>query len=184
MKIGVDIDGVLFPYAEQFRNFCQIKLKKNLPKIVKWHFYRDWGLSDDQYFALQKSFINSLGFEIGKPYYYAKSAIDNLRANNHEIAIITHRIFHDFDLKLKKEIINSTINWLYKYEINFDYIIFIKDKSNMGLDILIDDATHNLEEFKNIKICFSQPWNKDYKGFKLENWTQIDQYFYLKQFNH
>ena len=44
-------------------------------------------------------------------------------------------------------------------------------------DIMIDDASHNLEQFVGFKILFDQPWNQDYNKenvLRVTNWTALE----------
>lgn len=44
-------------------------------------------------------------------------------------------------------------------------------------DFLIDDASHNCEDFKNgLPICFAQPWNVSYNGIRSD-WEGILKWF-------
>lgn len=179
LKIGIDVDGVLYPFIDEFKKYCEKQLDKKLPEVENWNFYRNWKLTNRQFMELYASFINADCLEVGAPENNSKETIDKLSKDGHEIYIITHRLFDAFDLKTKTKSITSTVNWLNKNDIYFDHIIFIKDKSLVDLDLLLDDGIHNLEDFKNEVICFSRPWNKNWNYTKVNNWNE----FYKKIIN-
>ena len=48
--VGVDLDGVIYPFAEAFHSYCRQRLgTPDLPAPVDWHFYRSWGIADDEF---------------------------------------------------------------------------------------------------------------------------------------
>ena len=54
-------------------------------------------------------------------------------------------------------------------------IVVTQDKSIIRGTIMIDDYGENLNNFNGIRICYSQPWNKDYQGaFRYNDWNKID----------
>ena len=69
------------------------------------------------------------------------------------------------------------IEWLQKY---FPYIkdVLISHKAHVKHelrgDILIDDGLHNLEHWQGVGICFTQPWNKDARIVRANDWNGVD----------
>ena len=55
---------------------------------------------------------------------------------------------------------------------------FAKDKRVIAGDILIDDGIHNLEASVDteIPICFNQPWNKEWKGLRINKLEELIRY--------
>lgn len=61
-----------------------------------------------------------------------------------------------------------TLYWLIKNDLKkyFDEYEFLSNKAESETDLLLDDYTKNLQEFKKISVCFDRPWNKDYFGYR------------------
>jgi 5'(3')-deoxyribonucleotidase len=62
--------------------------------------------------------------------------------------------------------------WLRKYFDKND-IIITHSKDMVKGDILVDDAIHNLDSFPGIPVCYTQPWNIDWIGNRVESFNQI-----------
>lgn len=59
--------------------------------------------------------------------------------------------------------------------INERNIIIAQDKSTIIGDVMIDDCVDNLINFGGVRICYTQPWNQDFKEvFRYNNWNKID----------
>lgn len=65
--------------------------------------------------------------------------------------------------------------WVAKYApfITEDRIIFTQHKDKVRGDILFDDAPHNLNDFPNTAVALNYPFNKDYKGPRVQNWSEF-----------
>lgn len=63
-------------------------------------------------------------------------------------------------------------NWLGRNFKNIDIrkrLVRCYDKGLINADILIDDCTKNLKEFKGIGVCINYPWNQDWDGIRVDN---------------
>jgi 5'(3')-deoxyribonucleotidase len=172
IKIGVDIDGVLRDFAGEL-----IKLyKRDFPKhkIYKRNFKNyDIGtwfeIGDKIYeYAFQglwssKIFINAKLLDNN----YFKFVKDNIK--DCEIYLVTTQA--NFNLN------GETLNWIQNYNINHHGILFLNNgwTNRNHFDILIDDCTENLNRFDGLAIAYAHPWNKDYKGVRAKNFTEINQ---------
>lgn len=59
--------------------------------------------------------------------------------------------------------------------INERNIAITQDKSIIKGDIMIDDCVDNLINFGGVRICYEQPWNKDFKEvFRYNDWNKIN----------
>jgi 5'(3')-deoxyribonucleotidase len=59
-------------------------------------------------------------------------------------------------------------------QLNTDNILFVRNKSLVAADFLIDDGIHNLEVFKGVPILFDAPWNRTETRFiRVRNWSHI-----------
>lgn len=170
-NLGIDCDGVLFPFTELFIDFVEKETGKRYPLPDSFRMSIQWGMERKVWFELYEKFVLEGGLEINKIYTHAASAINELHNQGHKIHIVTHRIYPDSSSKLKEKMITSTIKWLNKSNIYFDSLVVIKEKDLMNVDFLVDDAIHNLEKVhKNTKpVCMSRKWNKEWEGLRIKN---------------
>lgn len=138
-----------------------------------------WNLSGCMDFPKAQKIYNSDGFFYSlKPYLGAVETLKKLN-KKHNIVIAT-----------KPETIGVAVEkyrWLEKYTpfIPFENITMTGHKHTMNFDVMIDDNVEYLESFKNISICYNQPYNKicrcDYRVHDWENveWTikSINKYY-------
>ena len=165
MTIGIDIDEVLralLPemvrlYNEEFNESLTVDDVKafdvdiSFPKVKertgesasKW-FFQEHG---------RELFYDSQMIE------GAKKAVDHLR-----------KFAKVYIISYQKTLQNKldTLNWLLKNEIEYDGICFLKDKTLVHLDVLIDDNDWNFIGC-NCKtgVLIRAPYNKDTPLFKV-----------------
>ena len=58
--------------------------------------------------------------------------------------------------------------------INERNVVIAQDKTAIHGDIMVDDCVDNLNSHTAFPICFAQPWNKDWKEDRTNNWEEID----------
>lgn len=116
-----------------------------------------------------------------KPIKDCSKYIKKLRNLGHSIYIISGRDNGEYS-----DPYNMTINWLKKYDIEYDKLILTnayqhQEKADYcienHIDIMIDDSTHVCEKCleSNIEcILFETPYNKNENRFKkVSNWQEI-----------
>ena len=70
-----------------------------------------------------------------------------------------------------------TIHWLKRYGLGGYPIVFSWEKHKIEGDALVDDAPHNLRDFEitgRPGICFTQPYNWDWKGLRVMTWWHLE----------
>lgn len=167
IRLGLDLDGVIYDFPTEFRNLVAADRgvdPESLASPVKWSFYEDWGMSDEEYFGtMGKAAIQGKVFKDGNIYPQALENVNKLRDLGYEIVIITARhVVNDVD---KMNIIKkNTEDWLIKNNVPYDELIIDNDKTRHNLDILIDDNLANIESFVmagGMAYVFDQPWNRN-----------------------
>lgn len=134
---------------------------KTVKDIVTWsmqdHVKKECGIKIFNYLKLPTL------YDKVKPVDGAIDAIKFLRSLGHRVIVATTCVI---GTELDK------FNWLAKHKVingEKDFLA-IADKSLINADVLIDDRPHNLEVFKGVSVCFDQPYNKDYVGFRIGGW--------------
>ena len=164
--VGIDLDGVLYPFIEVFRLYCIKHLKlspKRLTTPNRWEFYEDWGMSEDEFnhhllVATKKHNI----FGQFPCEYRCNESFIRLRQLGIGIHIITHR---------PEEAQEQTIDWLGKQNLLPDTVHFTGDKTILeiisdGASLLIDDHIHYYRQVEGSSITpvlQTRPWNIAYK---------------------
>ena len=177
MKIIIDLDGVVFQtistitclYNEDhlfYKDFQPI----NPDDVNTWDF-EELNLEPPEY--IDKYFNQPRFFEKLELMRSAKWIINKLHQFGHNIIFCSSGSYPNLQLKRR---------WIAKH---FSYADFIpvnldehKDKSHLDFSdcVFIDDVAANLETSNApMCICFGKvyPWNKDWKGLRLESWEEV-----------
>jgi len=189
MKIGIDVDGVIFDYMVTVRayaelyDYCELHkngvINKEAMKVGKRY---DWGKEELKYFAdkyfveLSKSTpFNTLAIEI----------IKKLIEDGHELYIISNRgLIHEEAITVVEErFIDNGLK--------FNNLFWkISDKTKVlldnNIDIIIDDSPEVCEDAVNNGITAlyfreknSKKLTESSKLYDIDNWGQI--YRYIKE---
>lgn len=167
--IGVDLDGVLYPFIEVFRLHCIHKLNrspKELTMPTRWEFYEDWGMTEDEFnIRLHKAIVKHKIFNQFPCEYRCNEAFTKLREIGVGIHVITHR---------PDEAQEQTIDWLVKQNLLPDSVHFTGDKTILetisdGASVLIDDHYHYYQQVEGTSITpylQNRPWNASFKNVR------------------
>lgn len=189
MKIGIDLDGVVFDSEKDFRIYSElydmIELNQNSKLNEKeLAFQNRFNWSEEE----SMRFFNKYHKEIMEESNYmpgAKMILNKLKEEGHELIIITARGGYD------KNVISLTEERLKKDNMNiFDkYYFDIKDKAEVckkeEIDVMIDDSIVNCKKTSESKI--KTIYLKDAPSYDMDeneylkvlyNWGEI--YRYLK----
>lgn len=166
MRIGVDLDGVVYDFADSFRRYLVLSGVSKRYDISegepdKWHFYRDWGMTDEEFVAYCHLGVDAgIIFGQGEPRDCAPGAINFMRKCGNTIHIITDRSFGNNPWSSAE----ATKRWLHGYEIEYDTINFSADKTIVPTDIFIEDKLENYDALTKAGVeCYivDRPWNQD-----------------------
>ena len=108
----------------------------------------------------------------------APEAVKKLRSMGHKVYIISYQ------KSLQNKL--DTLRWLQRYEIEYDGICFVKDKTIVHLDYLIDDNDWNFIKCNCTHgILINAPYNKNISlelVHKASNCKTMERYDSLKEF--
>lgn len=161
--VAIDLDGVVYPFAQEFYKFCSKALDTNdLPAATRWHFYEDWGLTEEEYLHLLHEASNAGVFVNGEPPVGAQAAWNAISAMGAKIHVITAR---------PPESWADTTWWLDQWKLRADALHFTEDKwlfaymLGDGKGMLLDDSPKYLQSLDQydgvIPVVYDQPWNRD-----------------------
>lgn len=164
MRVGVDLDGVCYDFAGNFTRFASLIKGESLPAPQVWDFFKEqWGWTTDEYFRVfGAAILEGNLFWRGAPIEGCVESLNRLRERGHEVVIVTHRDHPD--AVVAKAMRRATLYWLQNHDIPVDGILFKGVKTNTGIDVLVDDAPHNIQaawDAEETVVAFDQPWNRD-----------------------
>ena len=100
----------------------------------------------------------------------AASTIERWIEQGHKVYLVTASHFNDmlgYKIKRTLEPFNPEL-------INERNIVIAQDKSVIMGDAMVDDCVDNLVNFNGARICYAQPWNREYRGSRSCSWDAID----------
>ena len=163
--IGMDLDGVIYPFANAFKRYCAIRQGKlTLPDPTHWHFYEDWGMDEKTFHEwLDDAALNHEVFATELPYEGVVEAWKELRAMGIKIHVITSRPQSSWA---------QTVKWLEDMGLKADSLHFNPTKGflkniSKGEAIMIDDHVQYYEEAERngiIPVLMTRTWNQDREG--------------------
>lgn len=167
MTILVDIDSTITNFGEVllFVNNINNKTKYSYTDITTY----DWF---DETFGNPWTPTNSHHFWDGVQVHpQAVSTLEQWVEQGHKVYLVTASHFNNtLGYKIRK-----TLEPFNPELINERNVIITQDKSTIMSDVMIDDCVDNLVNFKGTRICYAQPWNKNWeKAFRYNNWNDID----------
>lgn len=190
MKIGVDLDGVVFDSEKLYRVCTELyevlDLKKNTIKDNKSRLFEErygWNEIEIQNFIdkYHEYVVRNSNFMPG-----VKEVLKKLKEENNELILVTARGQQESKyIKITEEIFKEN-----NFEIFDKYYWGVTDKAKIckeeNIDIMIDDYNRNCEELAKAKI--KTIYLKDAPSYEIEdteyiktlyNWGEI--YRYIKE---
>jgi len=173
--VGVDMDGVLYPFASAFKKYCEKILGyRDLPDPDIWDFYLSWGISSSQFqnMITKAATTNNL-FSMEFPYDGVKEGWSILRQSGAKIHIVTARPHTAWE---------QTARWLHYHNLIPDHLHFTHDKSIMsyvsaGHAAAIDDHVEyydSLEKSGVFAVLCNQPWNQEHpNAVRVDSFLQF-----------
>ncbi len=186
MRIGIDIDNVLSNFNEVLlKDYINHDKKLRNNGIVNTNVYVrkmfDW--SEDEEKKYYKENIERLA-SLFEPIKDCSKYIKKLRDNGNFICIISGRDNGEYSNPY-----NMTINWLNKYDIEYDKLILTnaynyQEKADIcienNIDVMIDDSInvcHKCSKGGIKSLLFNTEYNKNEARFtRVNNWEEIFNY--------
>jgi hypothetical protein len=155
MKIIVDIDNILWPFAPALYE----RLKRVSPGILpigQWGAWKFWEKEMDTrtfYRTLKEIHMSQEEF---KPYEDAGWFLRSLKERGFLILVASHR---------EKDTYDATARWLNKYDLYYDELHVLNDKSKLfdGVFGVVDDSPITLAKAAKAGIVATGllfPWNE------------------------
>lgn len=142
MRIGIDIDDVLYPWYETAHAICERAgiTGGNVP--TTWRPFDSYGCTDQQWFdVLAKATISGELYG-ARPMRGTVRELERLLISGHTIHLVTARGFMQHGNLIRSQ----TIDWLAAWGIPHHSLTFAKDKRAVITDLFLDDAAHNYDQ--------------------------------------
>lgn len=155
LKVGVDVDDVLY---ECVSYVCQC-INRDYPSDnpIKYEDFSAWGYADNPLYKHMFKYFQSDDFTYNQPIIEGAKAFINELSKIAEVFIITAVNYNVMSTRAKRLVQD--------FGIDPSHIILGSRKDLVELDILLDDAAHNILETKAaFPILFRRPWNKFLTG--------------------
>lgn len=175
---GVDLDGVCADYTNGFRQVVADDRgidPEALPIGRSWGF-DEWGIDDEEFERLHRLAVADKRMLRHLPVYPdCADVLWRLSDAGIWIRIITHRLYINWG---HAAVVSDTVNWLDSARVPYRDLCFLGDKPEVGADIYIDDAPHNIDALRaagNQVIVFEQPYNVDIEGPRATDWSEVEE---------
>jgi hypothetical protein len=145
LDIGLDIDGVLYPFVQVIAGYATKKLGRPCTdKADTWDWYqRQWGLNHDEFLALcGRGVRDGVLYTEGAPLPGAVRATKRLARAGHRLHYITAREFPGIPGPVAW---HRTAEWLQKWTFPVHSLTVSADKNCRPTDVFLDDSTHVIE---------------------------------------
>lgn len=185
--LGVDLDGVCADYGQVFRELVAREKGMDPSDIAiqsSWNFPESgWPVADEEeYKVLHRRGVMEQHMLATMPAIPgASDALWRLSDAGVHIRIITHRLYVPWG---HADVIGDTVRWLQQPResdgrplIPYRDLCFMGDKTDVGADLYVDDAPHNIEALRRSRadvICFEQPYNLHVPGLRAKSWAEVE----------
>ncbi|MEM7337778.1 MAG: hypothetical protein AAF467_03960 [Actinomycetota bacterium] len=174
---GVDLDGVCADYTAGFRAVVAADrgiAPEDLPIERSWGF-DEWGLDAAEFQRLHRRAVAEERMLRHLPVIEGcADALWRLSDAGIWIRIITHRLYVNWG---HAAVVSDTVEWLDEARIPYRDLCFLGDKPEVGADVYVDDAPHNVAALRsagNDVIAFEQPYNEGMEGPRARDWSEVE----------
>ena len=178
VDIYCDVDGVLYNINKHALDIAS----REFGLTLEWELNDDWWwqgkkMTDTppprEYF---EKLLDRKGFFLeGEPIKGAIEGVNKLRDYGFKIKFITSPHWSsDYMMNERTRWLERSFPWFNKSK----DLIFTSDKTVCDKEnrVLIDDYPHNLNWKDGINICFSQTYNREYQGLRMNGWDELVEY--------
>lgn len=175
--LGVDLDGVCADFYGHMRVIAAEWFERPINGLTKDVSYglREWGIkTEDQYKSLHRFAVTERSLFRDVPMIPgARKYLRKLSDEGFHIRIITHRLFIQYFHAMA---VQQTIEWLDHHGIPYLDLCFMKEKEQVGANIYIEDAPHNVKKLRDqnlYTICFANSTNEQISAPRAKSWNEV-----------
>jgi len=167
MRVGFDLDGVLFNFGQSVKEYLEAIGKDDLwksgpnPKPF-WDFYKDWKWTTPQFLQFCHDGVDAGYIFRGNVRDNAVAAVQAVKDAGHEIIVVTDRFFGSDERNSHI----ATIEWWQEYGFpEVDELHFSPVKTVVPTDIFVEDKVENFKALWKAgtpTYLITRPWNDDF----------------------
>lgn len=180
MRVGFDLDGVLYNFGDSVKRYLDATERGHLWKSGPtenpfWDFYKDWGWTGKQFVEMCNDGADAGYIFCGPARDNAVESVKRVAELGHEIIIITDRQFGI----TPKSSHDNTYEWLEQHGIEFDELVFSADKTCVPTDVFVEDKLENYDaliEAGTHTFLINRAWNVVDGGDSRMRISDISQY--------
>lgn len=177
MRVGLDVDGVIFDFVSAFREEATKLFDRKFPRFSSDWEFGNWNLSPNEWDELWGKVRDSLNWFSWEEKPFNKSTVQHVRTLDRisELCFITNR------MPTKGQSVRyQTQEQLYEIGIEFPTVLVRKDKgpaiAGLELDVYVDDYVMNLHRAEECSpltklFLFNQTYNENLET--PDRWTRI-----------
>ena len=177
--IGIDLDGVLYPFDRQFAREARLRRFGNAPDHEHgraWQFYRAWGMTDDEFLDMYAAGVRA-GRILwrGRPYPGTLPGWRALAQAGHRLHVITDRR----PAGAEQEALAATQHWLRTHRLEPASVTISPDKTTIvslsrhpSKVAFIDDRPENHAALLRAGVrayLMDRPWNATSPGPRVRS---------------
>jgi hypothetical protein len=140
LRVGVDVDDVLFPWYDNAHQLCVNAKITNGVNPTTWSPHEEYGCTMQAWLDVLEEGTLDGALYAGPPYLGAIDALWRLQNAGHSIHLVTARGFFVLGHLIREQ----TVNWLADYDVPHDTLTFAKDKTIVRTDVFVDDSAKNV----------------------------------------
>lgn len=151
MRIGVDVDDVLFDWYGRAHEACMAAGITGSVTPFTWSPFEEYGCTAQAWYdALEVATLDGSLYS-GEPLPGAVEALERLREAGHSIHLVTARGFLAHGDLIKRQ----TIDWIIDYRVPHDTLTFSRDKTLVRVDVFADDSERNITQLvaAGVRCC-------------------------------
>lgn len=165
MRVGFDLDGVLYDFGNSVRRYLDsigtpYGWKDDKPEPHHWNFYEYWGMDLAEFKQVCHDGVDAGYIFQGDVRPNAIDSVRRVAELGHEVIIITDRQFGS-----KPENSHAaTTEWLAQHGIEYDELVFSADKTAVPTDFFVEDKRENYDALRKAGVAaylITRDWNID-----------------------
>lgn len=184
MRVGIDLDGVLYNFGDSVKRFLDDTDRGHLWKSGPtpspfWDFYKDWGWSSGQFVDMCNEGADAgyiFGGDIRHTRENAVETMWNLWLRGHELIVITDRQFGSTP-EVSHELTKQW--WADNSFPSYTEIHFSSDKTCVPTDVFVEDKIENYDAIEAAGTpCFliNRAWNQVNDGIERVRIDDISEF--------
>lgn len=180
MRVGFDLDGVLYDFGNSVRRYLDsigrvYGFKDGAEEPHHWDFYEYWGMDRHEFKQICDDGADAGYVFCGGTRPSAVESVRRVRDLGHEVIIITDRQFGSTPSVSHEH----TRNWLAEHGIEHDELHFSADKTIVPTDLFVEDKLENYDALIAAGTpCFliNRAWNQVEGGDARSRINDISEY--------